>query len=199
MIGFVDSLAAMREAQSVPVVEVVARARVPGLAWFERDVEHHPPVGKLRSRAGVDQLEDEAAVKIAVGIGGSELVSLVDPAGQRVATSSELMRAHFEDVGEVGTQRHLELKMDRAIRKAHQVQVLVDGLVDSASHGQANLGGGEIADVGRQGRVGELDPDRVVLDGRRGQQRPRDAVDIQALVAEQACVAGENALLAWAH
>ena len=66
----------MRVAQAMPVVEVVAGARVPGLTGLEGDVEDHTPVGKLRLRVSVEELKDDAAVKFAVGVGRPQLAAL---------------------------------------------------------------------------------------------------------------------------
>ena len=176
--------------------EHVVTARVPGLARSERDLEGDAAIGVVGRRAAVRQAKDERPAEVAVRVAHAQLAALLVPFALDAPAAHELVGFHLEDVGEIRSGRDLEVEPRLASPVVLDVEILVDALADGAADREPQLAGGDIAALGRERRVRQVDARGVVRDRARAQPHPSLAVGEDGVIAEKARVLGEDALLA---
>ena len=168
------------------------RARPPRCLRRERDIEEDTPIREARLGRRIVQTVEEAAVEVAVVIGVQQRGAAVVPMRADDAAIDEFVPAHIENVGEVGADDDLELKVHRREAVVRDRDLLADAVADLPLDDHAEGAGGERAGLGLDGGV-RVVPARLGIGNRAAvDQRPRRAIDAEFVMAEEARVLREE-------
>jgi hypothetical protein len=131
-----------------------------------------------------------------VPVGRRQLAAALIPARGEVVPLAEATALHLEQVGEVGLELQLDQKSDGVQGAIGDPERLADAFLDRSDQLEPHTAGPNrrLALEVLEQRVGQVQPRRVVGDGRRADPLPGPAVDAQAVCADVARVVGEDTL-----
>src|SRR4029077_3119340 len=95
------------------VRKLIIQASVPSLTWLNGDLKAEPPIGKNRLAWCARDHSSQRTMKIPVRIYSAKPLSAFRPLRSDLTAAHDVARFNLEDVGEVGSERDLELKVHR--------------------------------------------------------------------------------------
>ena len=139
---------------------------MPGLPGPERDVEAQPPIGVHRrlaiAFAGAD---DHLAAEILVAISEPQCLPLMRPRCGDATAPYDTVALHLKDIGEIGTDRDLQIEAYWALTIIGDVDVLVQPAIDMAADHQAQSARRNRPVLTHEGAISLEDTRRVIGDG----------------------------------
>src|SRR6202011_4138782 len=94
--------------------KVVDQASMPDLAGLKGDVKAQPSVG-ARRRLAIASADNHLAAEILVAIADAQHLPLVGPRRGDAAAPHDLVALYLEDVGEICTDRDLQVEANRVM------------------------------------------------------------------------------------
>src|SRR5580704_14307881 len=111
---------------------------MPGLPGLQGDIKTQPAVGAYRRQAvAIAGVDDDFAAEIFVVIGESHCLPAVRPRCGNTTAAYDMVAFHFKYVGEVRTDRDLEIKAHWFLTVVRDVDVLVQAPMDVATDHEA--------------------------------------------------------------
>src|ERR1039458_3527469 len=168
---------------------------VPRVRWGEGETEQDAPVGKLRRRIVVRDLQDKRALERSVGITSGEPSILLVPEAVDGASPDAPAGLHVKEVSKVGFDAHFEVEHDIVSSLVREVVVLVDPRTHAPIEAEVEGVFGNLdAIASDECRVGELKARRVLPDRRSVEQDGLLTAELQSVSRDKASIGGEVAL-----
>src|SRR5215469_2939800 len=176
--------------------EVVLANTAPDWPRFEINAEANPAVIVDGHGIALDKTRDQRATEAVMLIAANQLFTIKLPTCSYVPPADDLLRLHFEDVGEIGAQRDFEVETGALHSVIADFKVLYNAVVHGAREYQAQARGFDFAVLGGDARIDEIGPRRVVGDRPGVLQDPVLAISIEVVIADVARVTAVESLIA---
>src|SRR6516165_8228183 len=179
------------------VLQSVEQAAVPGFAGVKGDFEVESAIGISCFGSTLRRSDHHGASEIAIAIASPQLLLRLRPRRDDVPAAHDVVRFYLEYVGEVATQRHLELKVHPAHAVVGNVEVLVHSLADQPADNETKRAWWNDPVGGRNRPIRKINSRGVVRYRTSIEQLPRLAIRVDTPTADDPCVKEIESLLAW--
>ncbi len=169
----------------VAVGEFVQQATVPLAAGRQPDLETQAAVGEHGARVALADRNGNGAGKVDVAVGGAQGLARLRPVGVDVAAADVALGLDVEHVGEIGTDRDLQVEPHRFLAVVGDVQVLVQALIHHAGQSERQRLPRDRAVLGEKPLVGQEDAGGVETDRAAVDQFPGRSVRVDRPGADQ--------------
>jgi hypothetical protein len=178
------------------VFQRVEQAAMPGVTRLEADFEAEAAVGINPARLVPRRSYGHRAGEIGVAVTRAQLLLGVRPFGRNPTATYDVVRLDLEDVGEVATQRDLELKAHPLHAVVGKVQILVHAAVNHSADNETERAARNNAVRGRNAAIGEVGARGVVGDRATVQENPGLAICVNGPTADDPRIIEIETLLA---